>query len=1302
MHKIAALPGGWNPNTEGVIFIEQSPAPIVFLTYADTDIQTLAAAQAILDDSFPPLRVANLLNLQQQLSIDVYLETVVSQAQIVILRLLGGNTYWSYGFERIKDLAQQNNIALFILPGDNAPDLDLISHSTISLAVVNQLWRYLIAGGTENYRNALQYVSDICLHTNYCANAPKFVPELGEYQWQSHLRNSVKFSQQLSPEINSQLNQISESSYCGILFYRSHYLAGNTTPIDRLCESLATRNLQPLPIFIDSLRNVELQQQLLALLKETKVKLLLNTTSFSLAKIGESAQLEFWQQLNVPVLQVILSSSTESQWSTSSQGLMPRDVAMNVALPEVDGRIITRAISFKSVQTWNDRLETNVVVYQPKSDRLDFVAESAANWIKLANTPVQERKVALILANYPNKDGRIANGVGLDTPASCIKILEALRKDGYTVTDLPGTGDELIQRLTKGITNDPESRLNRPTYQSLSLEEYQQYWETLPETVQQGISNRWGNVGAIRESPLPRESPPQIDISGIQLGNVFIGIQPSRGYDRDPSLNYHAPDLEPTHEYLAYYHWLRSSFGVQAIVHVGKHGNLEWLPGKSLALSANCYPEVALQTIPNIYPFIVNDPGEGSQAKRRSQAVIIDHLTPPLTRAELYDGLEKLEALIDEYYEAQSLDPTRLKIISDRITNLVQQEKLDEDLGIKPTDTKTLVQFLTVADGYLCELKEAQIRDGLHIFGQCPDGEQLRDLIIAIARSPSYGRLGLTQALAQDFGLDFDPLINIADETWVGANMNVGAVPESALQGWQGNYLKRFQQCRHRGDAIAILEEIAMELVEQLIQGELITDYPFGFDSLLNGGNLRNATVSQLPITSIQLQWIKQTLLPNLIKSDREIINLLRALDGKYIPSGASGAPTRGRPEVLPTGRNFYSVDIRGIPTETAWEVGSKAAEVLIERYTQENGEYPQSLAISIWGTSTMRTGGDDIAQVMALMGVRPVWDGISRRVVDFEVLPSSILQRPRVDVTVRISGFFRDSFPNIIDLLNKVTQAVADLPEAADVNPLGNHVRLEQQQLEAQGIDAGTAKEKASYRIFGSKPGAYGAGMQGLIEAQNWQSDEDLARAYLNWSSYAYDSSGKGHAAPESFRHRLKQLQIVLHNQDNREHDLLDSDDYYQFQGGMTAAVRSLTGKNPEVYFGDNSQPSNPRVRKLTEEIARVYRSRVINPKWIKGVMRHGYKGAFEIAATVDYLFAYDATANCVADHMYEGVAQAYIFDQQVQEFMQTKNPWALRDMSERLLEAHQRGLWQHVDPQMIDNLKAIANQSEAVIEEI
>ncbi len=425
MHKIATLPGGWYPNTEGVIFVEQSPAPIVFLTYADTDIQTIATARSFLTDDFPQIRVVNLLNLQQQLSIDTYVETIVSKSKVVVLRLLGGSAYWTYGFETVKEAARLNNIALFVVPGDNAPDLDLISHSTVSLSAVNSLWRYLIEGGRENYGNALRFISDICLQTKYNPEPPKSVPEIGRYEWQNKSDNLAQ-AHNYSSDFNGDRD-------CGMLFYRSHYLAGNTAPIDELCKSIAAKNLRPRPIFISSLRNIELQQQLLALLQEMKVKILLNTTSFSLAKIGETAQLEFWQRLNIPVLQVILSSSTEEQWHSSLQGLMPRDVAMNVALPEVDGRIITRAVSFKSAEVWNDRLETNVVVYQPKRDRLDFVADSAANWIDLANTPVKERKVALILANYPNKDGRIANGVGLDTPQSCIKILAALQKAGYTI-----------------------------------------------------------------------------------------------------------------------------------------------------------------------------------------------------------------------------------------------------------------------------------------------------------------------------------------------------------------------------------------------------------------------------------------------------------------------------------------------------------------------------------------------------------------------------------------------------------------------------------------------------------------------------------------------------------------------------------------------------------------------------------------------------------------------------------------------------------------------------------------------------
>jgi cobaltochelatase CobN len=1248
MHRLAVTPGGWNPQTDGVIIVEQTPAPLVLLAAADTDIQTLASAAHSIGADFPPFRVANLLQFSQQLTIDTYAAEILSQARVIILRILGGKSYWSYGLEVVKETVRQTDADLIILPGDDRPDPDLMSHSTVPLTVVNRVWRYFVEGGIENLTHALEFIADTSLGCQYHPPLPVVVPRVGRWNFKT--------------EGGGQ--QEREFGKVAILFYRAHYLAGNTAPIEALCAALARRQLEPVPIFVSSLRDAEVQAELEGELES--VQLILNTTGFAVGTGGEDSLIPGFP--DVPVLQVILSTGTEEHWENQWMGLLPRDMAMNVALPEVDGRIITRAISFKIEEAWNDRLETSIVVYQPRLDRVEFVAELAKNWVKLCQTTPQHRPVALILANYPNKNGRLANGVGLDTPASCVEILKALKQAGYQISDIPETGDELIARLTSGVTNDPESWELRSVFQYLSREDYQDYFATLPPKIREGIETRWGKV-----KDIPMEKFP---ISGIQLGNIFVGIQPSRGYDRDPSLNYHAPDLEPTHDYLAFYYWLRKQFQAQAIVHVGKHGNLEWLPGKSVALSENCYPEIALGAMPHFYPFIVNDPGEGSQAKRRAQAVIIDHLTPPMTRAELYGSLQQLEALVDEYYEAQSLNPVRLPDIRDRIVDLILTENLHRDLGISDEDfEKSKVQknqsskleILDSIDGYLCDLKEAQIRDGLHIFGQCPQGRQLRDLIVAIARFPGVDRLGLTRAISQDWGLDFDPLTEVNSTLETKDNVN-----------W-----------RTTGDAIAAIEEYAAELVEQLIQGK------------------RQKAKGKRTID--ELSWIEQKLLPDLQKTYQEIDNLLRGLDGKFVPSGASGAPTRGRSDVLPTGRNFYSVDIRAIPTETAWNVGRKAAEVLIDRYTQENGEYPQTLGLSVWGTSTMRTGGDDIAEALALLGVQPVWEGVSRRVIDFEILPLSVLKRPRIDVTLRISGFFRDAFPNLIDLFDSAVAAVANLDEPAEQNPLAAQVRKETQNWQDLGLTEEAAKDRSRYRIFGSKPGAYGAGLQGLIEAQNWTDDRDLATAYINWSSYAYTKTQNsnsqnlgGISAPEAFKKRLSQMQIVLHNQDNREHDLLDSDDYYQFQGGLTAAVRAISGKNPTVYFGDRSMPENPKVRLLQEEIARVYRSRVVNPKWIAGVMRHGYKGAFEMAATVDYLFAYDATANCVEDYIYQGVTEAYLFDSQVQEFIHQKNPWALRDMAERLLEANQRGLWRSASAETLEELRSIALHAEGSIESL
>jgi cobaltochelatase CobN len=1266
MHRTATI-SSESASIENTIFVEQTPAPIVIITSTDTDLQALAQVWAQMPVGFPEVRALNILAVQQQVVIDTYAEEVLAQAKVIVVRLLGGVGYWSYGLEVVRELAAANGIALILIPGDDQPDLSLLSRSTVPLDDVNQFWRYWIAGGSDNLRQSLYFVAQRYLGMDCDYLPPAVVPKVGIAPVRQHDRTNQR--------------------QVAILFYRAHYLVGNMAAVNALCDALIGRNLTPLPIFVSSLRDPEVQSALLEYC-QSGVDVILNTTSFSLiapaplypAVLKELDTNELWAKLDLPILQVITSGGSVADWQESLMGLSPSDNAMNIALPEVDGRIISRAVSFKALQTRHPVLQTDVLGYQPVVDRIQFVVNLAANWVKLRQTPPAEQKISLILANYPNRDGRLANGVGLDTPASCIEILKALQAAGYVTTDLPADGDELIRWLTKGVTNDPEGRSIRPVLQQLELSAYLEFFDSLPDAVRLAMDQRWGEANS--DLPVP----------GIQLGNIFIGVQPARGYDRDPNLNYHAPDLEPTHDYLAFYEWIRSSFGAQAIVHVGKHGNLEWLPGKSVALSEECYPEIALGAMPHFYPFIVNDPGEGSQAKRRSQAVILDHLTPPMTRAELYGDMQNLENLVDEYYEAMSLNPGRMVGLQQKIVELLANSNLREDFGITANELQQRFgdTVLNHLDRSLCELKEAQIRDGLHILGRCPEGDQLRDLIISIARHPQAGRLGLTKAIALDNNYDFDPLT---------------ADPAQPLDGGS----------RTVGKAIADIEFQAAKLIQELLErgseikwDKIIKDsneYPHPLSLGGRGEPERGAqSLTFTPIcgsaTQVELEWIDRFLIPSLYQTNQEITNLIRGFSGGYIPAGPSGAPTRGRPEVLPTGRNFYSVDIRAVPTESAWDVGRRAAETLVERYTQENGEYPKTIGLSIWGTATMRTGGDDLAEALALLGVRPLWDGVSRRVVDFEILSLAILGRPRVDVTLRVSGFFRDAFPNLIELFDRAVVAVASLDESAEMNPLADRVQIETQAGLANGLEISAALDRASYRVFGSKPGAYGAGLQGLIDNQNWESEKDLATAYINWSSYAYRGAGVGTAAPEAFQQRLAGMQIVLQNQDNREHDLLDSDDYYQFQGGLTAAIKTISGNVPTVYCGDNSTMAQPKVRTLNEEIAKVYRSRVVNPKWIDGAMRHGYKGAAEMAATMDFLFAYDATTNCVADHMYQGVAEAYLLDPKVQDFMERCNPWAARDIADRLLEANQRGLWLGAESKMLDRLQEISITMEAEVE--
>jgi cobaltochelatase CobN len=657
---------------------------------------------------------------------------------------------------------------------------------------------------------------------------------------------------------------------------------------------------------------------------------------------------------------------------------------------------------------------------------------------------------------------------------------------------------------------------------------------------------------------------------------------------------------------------------------MGKHGNLEWLPGKALALSAECWPEAVLGPMPHVYPFIVNDPGEGTQAKRRAQAVIIDHLTPPLTRAETYGPLRDLEALVDEYYEAAGVDPRRIAHLRREILTLSSATGLDKDVGMSGTDE---AGDLARLDAYLCELKEAQIRDGLHVFGQSPTGRLEVDLAIALARVPrgngKGGDASLIRALALDLGLSIDPL---DCDMAAPAAEKPQALRDLSADPWRSN-----------GDTVERLELMAQRL-------------------------LAEGSQAVGPHTAAVLAEIAARIRPAIAAcGPDEGAGLLRALEGLAIAPGPSGAPTRGRLDTLPTGRNFYSVDSRAVPTPTAWALGWKSANLLIEKHLQTHGDWPRALLITAWGTANMRTGGDDIAQALALMGVKPTWDAANRRVTGFEILPEGVLGRPRVDVTLRISGFFRDAFPQLIALFDSAARAVQGLDETEDSNPAAARARSE-------GIGP---------RIYGSKPGAYGAGLQAMIDERLWANKADLAEAYLTWGSYAYGAKEAGTPDRAGFETRLRQTEAIVQNQDNREHDLLDSDDYYQFEGGAAAAVSTLQGRDRPVYHNDHSRPERPVIRTLEDEIGRVVRSRVVNPKWIEGVKRHGYKGAFEIAATVDYLFAFAATTGAVRGHHFDLVEAAFLEDDDTREFIETHNPSALRELAERLAEAVERGLW-------------------------
>ncbi|MGW8379416.1 cobaltochelatase subunit CobN [Streptomyces sp. ODS28] len=1202
---------------------------ILLLSTSDTDLLSARAA-----DGPVPYRYANPARLHAD-----DLPELLDGVDLVVVRLLGGLRAWQDGMDAL--LAQERPVV--VLTGEQAPDAQLMEASTVPIGIAAEAHAYLAHGGPANLDQLARFLSDTVLLTGHGFEPPAPAPTWGPLEREAR-------ADATGPTI-------------AVVYYRAHHMSGNTAFVDALCTAVEEAGGRPLPLYVASLRTpeAELLEQLQS--ADAVVTTVLAAGGSRPAEASAGGDDESWDagalaSLDVPVLQALCLTSSRAAWEENDEGVSPLDAASQVAVPEFDGRLITVPFSFKEID------EDGLPAYVADPERAARVAGTAVRHARLRHTPNAEKRLALVLSAYPTKHSRIGNAVGLDTPASAVALLRRLREEGYDFGDenaepVPGLesgdGDELIYALIEAGGHDQDWL----TEEQLALNpvripaaDYRRWFAGLPQELRESVEEHWGPPPG--EMFVDRSRNPEGDIvlAALRRGNLLILIQPPRGFGENPIAIYHDPDLPPSHHYLAAYRWMSADredggFGADAMVHLGKHGNLEWLPGKNAGLSAACAPDAALGDLPLIYPFLVNDPGEGTQAKRRVHATLIDHLVPPMSRAESYGDIARLEQLLDEHAAVSAMDPAKLPAIRAQIWTLLQAAKLDHDLGLEERpDDEHFDDILVDVDGWLCQIKDAQIRDGLHVLGAAPEGAALVNLVLSILRARQiWGGTTSLPGLREALGLDE----SASDRTGSDATEEAARVLIEAMEeaGWDPSAVSR------------VTAELPEEQREQV--GKI-------------------------------LEFAAAEVVPRLAATTQETEHAVHALNGGFVPAGPSGSPLRGLVNVLPTGRNFYSVDPKAVPSKLAWETGQALADSLLERYRSDNGDWPASVGLSLWGTSAMRTAGDDVAEALALLGVRPVWDDASRRVTGLEAIPLEELGRPRVDVTLRISGFFRDAFPHTIGLLDDAVRLAASLEEPEEQN----HVRRHAQADLAEHGD----ERRATTRIFGSRPGTYGAGLLQLIDSRDWRTDADLAEVYTTWGGYAYGRELEGRPAREEMETAYKRIAVAAKNTDTREHDIADSDDYFQYHGGMVATVRALKGTAPEAYIGDSTRPETVRTRTLVEETSRVFRARVVNPKWIQAMQRHGYKGAFELAATVDYLFGYDATTGVVADWMYDKLASTYVLDEQNRAFLQEANPWALHGITERLLEAESRGMWEKPDPEVLEALRASFLETEGELE--
>ncbi len=1090
--------------TAQALDLDQSRADIVALSFADSDLHVLAKAWEALRAAPETaegakalsLRLASLADLRHPYSVDLYAEKVIADARFVIVRLLGGLDYWRYGVEELGRIARAKGAILAVVPGDPREDARLDAISTASAGDLHRIWSWLQAGGVENATQVLRFAMT-ALGRPCALSEPREKAALGAFE-------------------AARRTAAPGAARALILFYRSAWMAGDTAPYEVLADALHAEGFDVEALFATSLKDAEAVASLRRRFGADTPDVILNATAFS-ARLDDGASV--FDACDAPVLQVAVSLASEEQWRRSPRGLAPSDLAMNVALPEIDGRLFAGAISFKAAQPKIDSLEYAPLTSRPHAENIAHAARLASRWAALRRTPPREKRLAFVLSDYPGKGGRAGYAVGLDTFASLEKIAQRLLLEGYRLGEIPDAA-EIARRLTG------------PATQTFEIAEYRKFLARAPKDFAAAIVARWGEPEAD-----PACENGRFRFAVQKLGDSVVALQPDRGRRAARKDEYHDVALAPRHAFVAFYIWLREVVGVSAIVHVGAHGVLEWLPGKAVALAEDCAPRATLGPLPVIYPFIVNNPGEAAQAKRRIAAVAIGHMTPPLVAAGAHGAVQEVEGLMDEYAEAQSLDPRRARRLAELILERARSTGLAEEAGLAQDLDQD--EALTRLDAWLCDLKEMRVGDGLHIFGAEADPERL-------------------QAFAALSGDD---------------------APEASA---------RLRRC-----------------------------------------------------------------------ASAEIDALAAALAGRRVAPGPGGAPARGRIDVLPTGRNLFTVDPRATPTRTAWELGQRAGQEFLSRYLQDHGEWPRRVVFDLWGSSTVRTGGEDLAQALALIGARPVWDHASNRVSGFEILSLAALGRPRVDVTLRISGLFRDVFPEQITLYDAAVKAIVEREEEADEdNPLREAAR----------------RDFSRSRIFGAAPGSYGTGVVRQALGEDWTSRNDLGAAYLDATGYAYD--GAHVRQTTEFSARVASSDAFVHVQDMAGQDVLDSDAFADHEGGFSAAA-AAAGASPALYHLDATDPKAPKARSLAQEIARALRARAANPRWIEGQMRHGFRGAAEIAESVDNLFAFAATTDAVAERHFDLLFDAVCGDTKVRDFLAEANPQAAKAIAERFESALDRGLW-------------------------